>query len=159
MTDTFWALISLLLFIAILVYLKVPAKVGVMLDDRAQRISDELDEARRLREEAQQLLAEYQRKRLQAEKDAQEIVASAKHEAESLAEEARKKTEEFVVRRNKLAEQKIAQAETDAINKVRSTAVDLAIAAANKIISDEVDAKKADTLIKSSLNEVKTRFN
>ncbi|MHC5306601.1 F0F1 ATP synthase subunit B [Bartonella sp. LJL80] len=159
MTDTFWALIGLLLFIAILVAIKIPGKTAAFLDDRARRINDELEEARRMREEAQQVLAEYQRKRAEAEKEAEDIVAAAKREAASLAEEARKKTEDYVARRNKLAEQKISQAEAEAVSAVRSSAVDLAVAAASEIINRELDAKKADSLIKLSLNEVKTRMN
>ncbi|MDA4630026.1 ATP F0F1 synthase subunit B, partial [Escherichia coli] len=104
--------IVLVIFLALMVYLKVPGVVGKSLDGRAERIRDELEEARRLREEAQSLLAEYQRKRKEAEKEAGEIVAAAQREAHAIIEETKQKTEEYVARRNKLAEQKIAQAET-----------------------------------------------
>lgn len=114
MDATFWALIALVIFLALMVYLKVPGVVGKSLDGRAERIRDELEEARRLREEAQSLLAEYQRKRKEAEKEAGEIVAAAQREAHAIIEETKQKTEEYVARRNKLAEQKIAQAETEA---------------------------------------------
>ncbi|MBN9138589.1 MULTISPECIES: F0F1 ATP synthase subunit B [Phyllobacterium] len=159
MDATFWALIALVIFLALMVYLKVPGVVGKSLDGRAERIRDELEEARRLREEAQSLLAEYQRKRKEAEKEAGEIVAAAQREAHAIIEETKQKTEEYVARRNKLAEQKIAQAETEAVNDVRASAVDIAVAAAGRILKDKVDAKTSADLFKSSLSEVKTRLN
>jgi F-type H+-transporting ATPase subunit b len=159
MDSTFWAFIALLLFIALIVYLKVPGMIGRSLDERAENIKKELEEARTLREEAQQLLAEYHRKRKEAEKEAGDIVAAAEREAKALLEDAKRATEEYVVRRNKLAEQKIATAETDAINAVRASAVDLAVAAAGKIVADKVDAKVAVTLFKDALGQVKTNLN
>ena len=159
MDATFWALIALVIFLALMVYLKVPGVVGKSLDGRAERIRDELEEARRLREEAQSLLAEYQRKRKEAEKEAGEIVAAAQREAHAIIEETKQKTEEYVARRNKLAEQKIAQAETEAVNDVRASAVDIAGAAAGRTLKDKVDAKTSADLFKSSLSEVKTRLN
>lgn len=159
MDATFWALIALVIFLALMVYLKVPGVVGKSLDGRAERIRDELEEARRLREEAQSLLAEYQRKRKEAEKEAGEIVAAAQREAHAIIEETKQKTEEYVARRNKLAEQKIAQAETEAVNDVRASAVDIAVAAAGRILKDKVNAKTSADLFKSSLGEVKTRLN
>ncbi|MDR6431655.1 F0F1 ATP synthase subunit B [Brucella pseudogrignonensis] len=159
MDSTFWAFIALLLFIALIVYLKVPGVIGRSLDERAENIKKELEEARTLREEAQQLLAEYHRKRKEAEKEAGDIVAAAEREAKALLEDAKQATEDYVVRRNKLAEQKIATAETDAINAVRASAVDLAIAAAGKIVADKVDAKVAGTLFKDALGQVKTNLN
>ncbi len=159
MDATFWALVGLIIFLAILVYLKVPAAIARSLDDRADRIAKELEEARRLREEAQALLAEYHRKRKEAEEEASNIIAAATREAKAFVDEAKQKTEEYVARRNKLAEQKISSAETEAINEVRSLAVDLAVAAASKIVSDKVDAKTEGALFKSSLEEVKARLN
>ena len=96
MDATFWATVGLIIFLAIVVYLKVPATIGKSLDARADKIRAELEEARRLREEAQQLLAEYQRKRKDAEKEAAEIVDHAKREAGVLVTEAKQKTEEYV---------------------------------------------------------------
>ena len=120
MDATFWALVSLVLFIGLLLYLKVPAMVTKSLDDRADKIRDELEEARKLREDAQALLAEYQGKREEAEKEAADIVAAAKREATALAADAEQKTADFVKRRTAQAEQKISQAETDALAEVRS---------------------------------------
>ena len=122
MDATFWALVGLIIFLGIIFYVKVPAKIVGSLDDRANKIRDELEEAKRLREEAQQLMAEYQRKRQEAEEEAEGIVAAAKREAEALKVDAKVKTEEFVARREALAEQKIAQAEVDAVSAVRASA-------------------------------------
>lgn len=159
MDATFWALVGLVIFLGLMVYVKVPKMIGKSLDDRAARIRDELEQARRLREEAQQLLAEYQRKRKEAEREAEEIVESARHEAEMLVREAKQKTEEYVARRTALAEQKIGQAERDAVNEVRSNAVDIAVAAARKLLADKVDATVAEKLFKSSVQDVKSRLN
>jgi len=155
---TFFAFVGLILFFALVIYLKVPGMVTKSLDERADKIRDELAEAKRLREEAQHVLAEYQRKRKEAEAEAAGIVAAAEREAAMLTAEAKQKTEEFVARRNALSEQKIKQAETDAINAVRAAAVDLAVAAAETIIVKKADAAVQDDLIKSALGEVKARL-
>ena len=156
---TFFAFIGLLLFLALIVYLKVPGMMARGLDARADKISNELAEAKRLREEAQHLLAEYQRKRKDAEAEAASIVASAEREASALTAEARQKTEEYVARRTALSEQKIQQAEADAINAVRAAAVDLAVAAAEKVIAAKADAGTNAALFENAIGEVKTRLN
>jgi F-type H+-transporting ATPase subunit b len=159
MDATFWALVALVIFLAIVAYLKVPAAIARSLDERAARIRDELDEARRLREEAQQVLAEYQRRRKESEAEAAGIVNAARREAAMLSEEARRKTEEYVTRRTALAEQKIARAEQEAINEVRSSAVDIAIEAARAVLAGKVDGQTAASLFASSLQDVKTKLN
>jgi len=159
MDATFWAFVGLILFFAILVYYGVPGLIGKSLDARAERISNDLDEARRLRDEAQQLLAEYQRKRKEAEQEAQDIVTAAKREADMLLVEAKQKTEDYVSRRTTLAEQKIAQAERDAVAEVRGRAVDIAIEAAGQVLAEKVDTGKDAGLFKSALAEVKARLN
>jgi F-type H+-transporting ATPase subunit b len=159
MDNTFWAFIALLIFIGVVVYFKVPGMISKALDERANRIRNELEEARRLREEAQQLLEEFQQKRKEAEKDAADIVASAKREADMLLEDAHRRTEEYVVRRTAIAEQKIAQAEQEAVNEVRASAVDIAVEAARKLLAQKVDAKTGAELFKSSLQEVKSKLN
>ena len=159
MDATFWATVGLFIFLAIVIYAGVPGMVAKSLDARADKIRNELEEARRLREEAQQLLAEYQRKRKEAEQEAGDIVAAAKREATMLVAEAKKNTEDYVARRTVLAEQKIAQAERDAVNEVRSSAVDVAVAAAGRLLADRVDTKADAALFKSALDDVKTRLN
>ena len=156
---TFFAFVGLVLFLALIVYLKVPGMMAKSLDDRADQIRNELAEAKRLREEAQHLLAEYQRKRKEAEAEAANIVAAAEREAEMLTTEARKKTEEFVANRTALSEQKIKQAEADAMKAVRSAAVDLAIAAAESVLAKKADGSVQSGLFNDAVNEVKTRLN
>ena len=156
---TFWAFVSLLLFLGLVVYLKVPGTIGKALDKRADEIKAQLAEAARLREEAQALLAEYQRKRKEAEADAANIVAAAEREAEMLTTEARKKTEEFVANRTALSEQKIKQAEADAMKAVRSAAVDLAIAAAESVLAKKADGRVQSELFNDAVKDVKTRLN
>ncbi|MBY5784111.1 F0F1 ATP synthase subunit B [Rhizobium leguminosarum] len=156
---TFFAFVGLVLFLALVVYLKVPGMMARSLDDRADQIRNELAEAKRLREEAQHLLAEYQRKRKEAEAEAAHIVAAAEREAEMLTAEAKKKTEEFVANRTALSEQKIKQAEVEAMKAVRSAAVDLAIAAAETVLTKRADTKIQSELFGNAVGQVKTRLN
>ena len=156
---TVWVTVGLVLFLGILVYFKVPGFISRALDARAEKIHSDLDEARRLREEAQALLAEFQQKRKDAEKEAADIVTAAKREAEILLGEAHKKTEDYVARRAAIAEQKIAQAEREAVNEVRSSAVDIAVEAARRLLADNADIKAGEQLFKSSLQELKSKLN
>ncbi|MEO0636053.1 MAG: ATP F0F1 synthase subunit B [Pseudomonadota bacterium] len=156
---SFWALVGLVLFLALLGYLGVHKTIGKALDKRADDIRDQLDDARQQREEAQLLLASFQKKRREAEEEAEAIRAAAKREAAAIKEDAERKTKEFIERRTAMAEQKIAQAETDAINEVKAVAVDKAVAAASAIIAGKTDGSKADDLIKQSIAQVKQRMN
>lgn len=156
MDNTFWATVALLILVAVMVYFKVPAMIAKAIDQRGNRIRAELDEARRLREEGQQLLTDLQEKRKQAEKDAADIVAAARREADMLLDEAKKKTADYVSRRAALAEQKIAQAEREAVAEVRATAVDIAVEAARKVLAGKVDAQAG---FQASLQEVKANLN
>ncbi|MEZ5880649.1 MAG: F0F1 ATP synthase subunit B [Nitratireductor sp.] len=159
MDATFWALIALIIFLGIVAYMKVPGMLTKNLDERADNIRNDLEEARRLREEAQELLAEYQRKRKEAEQEASDIIAAAERDAELMAKEAEEKTADFVARRTAMAEQKIAQAQAQAVADVRASAVEIAIAAAGKIVEGKVSGATADKLIKDSIAEVKARLN
>ncbi|MFP5075974.1 F0F1 ATP synthase subunit B [Rhizobium sp. YIM 134829] len=156
---TVWATVGLVLFLVLIAYLKVPGMMGKSLDERADRIRNDLDEAKRLREEAQALLTEYQKKRKDAEADAANIVAAAEREAAALTADAKQKTEDFVARRTQLSEQKIRQAEADAINAVRATAVDIAISAAERVIAARANTSTQTALFDKSISEVKTRLN
>lgn len=156
---TFFALLALLIFIGITIYVKAPAMITKSLDERAGRIKGELDEARRLREEAQALLGEFQQKRKDAEAEAEEILAAARHEAELLVQEIKAKSEDYVARRAAAAEQKIAQAERDAVNEVRALAVDIAVEAARSVLAGQVDGKADTGLFKASLQELKSKLN
>ncbi len=154
-----WVLISFILFLALLVYYKIPDKVAKVLDDRADRIKSELEEARRLREEAQSILADYQQKRREAEKEAEDIIAMARREAQFYAEESRKALNESLQRRIRLAEEKIARAEEQAILDIRSRSADVAVAAAETIIVKELKGKSAEDLVTKGIREVSAKLN
>lgn len=156
---TFWAFVSLVIFLGLMVWLKVPGQIAKSLDARAAKIRSDLDEARRLRQEASDLLDQFRRRRKEAEAEAQGIVAAARSEAETISREAAEKTAEFITRRSAMAEQKIAQAEAQAIAEVKSSAVDIAIAAAEKLIAAKTTGKTAQDLLSRSIAEVKSRLN
>ena len=141
MDATFWAFAAFAVFFALVFYMKAPGKMGSALDKRAEAIKAELDEARRLRDDAQGILAEYQRKRQNAEREAEDIIAQAKAEADRLTEETNASLKEMIERRTKAAEVKIAQAEAQAIADVRAAAADVAVAAAGKIAAGIAEVK------------------
>lgn len=155
---TFWAFIALILFFVLAIVMKVPAMVTGMLDRRIDAIRSELAEARRLREEAEALLASYERKRVQAEQEAQEIVASAREDAARLAADAEAALGELVTRRTKAVEDKIAQVEAQAIADVRARATDVAIEAARLILADQARDQN-DRLVDSAIADVGARLN
>lgn len=159
-TDpTFWVAIALAIFIALALRAKVPAMLTKALDDRADGIRKELAEARRLKEEAQKLLADYQAKHREAETEARAIIDNAKREAETLAAETRRALTESIERRTRLAEDKIARAEAQAVGEVRATAVDVAIAAAERMLADKSGGAGGAQLIEQSLRDLKGRLN
>ena len=155
----FWVLLSFIGFMALLAYMGVPMMVGRILDERADGIRKELDEARRLREDAQALLADYQRKARDAETEAKSIVDQAKREALSLAADSKKQLDESIERRTKVAEDKIARAEAQAISEVRATAVDTALAAAERLLKTRVPGQVGDSLIDQSIRDLKGKLN
>ena len=154
-----WVAVSFVVFLGILLYVGAHRRVIDGLDQRQARIKSELDEATRLRQEAQALLAEYERKGREAEGEAAAIIANATAEAERLAIEAKARMEDFVVRRTKMAEGKIAQAEAQALADVRSAAADAAVAAAEKILSSTAKGKIADDLVAKGIEDVRQKFN
>ena len=154
-----WVAVAFLLFVALLIYLKAPAKIAAMLDERGARIAKELTEARKLREEAQSLLAEYRGKREEAEKTAAQIIEQARKEAEAYAHETRRKLTETIERRTRQAEQKIAQAEAQAVKDVRATVTDLAIAAASELLGTAAKGAKGEALIDQSITAVKSKLH
>jgi len=155
----FWVAVGFFLFIGVLVYYGIPKKMIDALDQRGARIKAELDDARRLRDEAEALLAEYKRKRQAAEAEADAIVAGAREEAERVAAEAKARMEEFVARRSKVAEAKIAQAETQAVADVRAAAAEAAVAAAGKILTESAKGEIADRLLADGIRDVKAKLN
>ena len=155
----FWVAVAFVIFVGGMGYLGVHRMVAKSLDERADRIRAELDEASKLKDEAAQLLAQYQRKRQEAESEAQAIISDAKAEAERMAVEAKTKIEEFVARRTTMAETKIAQAEAQAAADVRAAAADAAIAAAETILSRETKGKLANELISKGIEDVRKKLN
>jgi len=155
----FWVAVAFVIFVLILLRLGVHKKAVTALDTRAARIASELDEARKLRDEAQAILAQSEKKRRQAEQDAQDIIAGARAEAERVAAEAKAKAEEFVARRTAMAQQKIAQAESQAVAEVRAAAAEAAVAASEKVLTQTVQGKVADDLIGQGIRDVKTKLN
>jgi F-type H+-transporting ATPase subunit b len=155
----FWVAVAFLIFLGILAYFGVPKMALSALDARSDRIKQALDEAHRLRSEAQAVLVQYQQKRAEAEKEAQAIIVSARVEAERLAGEAKGKVEEFIARRTKMAESKIAQAEAQALADVRAAAADAAVAAAEKVLVQTTHGAAAESLIAKGISDLKTKLN
>jgi F-type H+-transporting ATPase subunit b len=155
----FWVAIAFVLLMVLFAWLGVHRTVLKALDHRAGRIKGELDDARRLKDEAAKLLADYQARRASAEREAQEIVTNARAEAERIAAEARTRMEDFVVRRTKTAENKIALAEAQALADVRAAAAEAAIAAASTVLSQSVKGPVADDLLAKGIAEVKAKLN
>ena len=154
-----WVAIAFVILMALFVYLGVHKTVLTALDNRRDRIKAELDEARRLKEEAAALLADYKARASSAEREAEAIIASAKDEAERIAAEAKAKLEDFVARRTKTAESKIAMAEAQAVADVRAAAANAAVAAASTILSQQVKGSVADDLIGKGIAEVRGKLN
>ncbi|HEX5509921.1 MAG TPA: ATP F0F1 synthase subunit B [Pseudolabrys sp.] len=154
-----WVALAFIVFIVGLGYLGAHKHVLKALDDRSERIKAELEEASRLKNEAMALLAEYQRKRGEAEHEAQSIIEGAKAEAERLAADAKVKMEEFVERRTKMAETKIAQAEAQATADVRSAAAEAAVTAAEKVLAQETKGELAASLIAKGIEDVGRKLN
>ena len=155
----FWVAVAFIIFVGVLGYFGAHRRLVNSIDDRRDRIKAELDEARRLKAEAEALLATYRRKQQEAEREAQTIIAGAEAEAERLAGEAEAKIEEFVVRRTKMAEGKIAQAEAQALADVRSAATEVAVAAAEAILTHSVKGKVADDLLAKGIADLKAKLN
>ena len=154
-----WVAIAFVIFLGLLVYLGAHRRLIGGIDNRQARIQAELNEAVRLREEAKAVLAEYERKGREAETEATAIIAGAKAEAQRLAVEAKTKMEDFVLRRTKMAEAKIAQAEAQALSDVRAAAADTAVAAAEKILAAAAKGKVAENLVAQGIEDIKKKFN
>lgn len=157
--TSFWALVFVLTFLGLMAYLGVFRKIGAALDDRAAQIAKDLDEAKRLREEASALLADYQRRAREAEAEAAAIVAQAREDAARMKVEAEQRLADMVERRTRAAELKIAQAEARAAAEVRTSAADVAVAAAERILRARVAGGLGADLIEKSIGDVRTNLN
>jgi F-type H+-transporting ATPase subunit b len=159
LTNTTWAFIGLVLFLALIAYFGVFQLFGKFLDKRGEAVSDELAQAKKLREEAEALLVEYQAKRADAKQEAAAIIAAAEQEAVRLTAEAKTALDDLITRKTQSVEARIALAETNAVAEVRARAVDLAVAAATDILKRKVKDEIAAELIAKGIAEAKTRLN
>lgn len=157
-TD-FIVLLAFLAFVGLLIYFKVPRSVGALLDKRAQNIRADLDEARRLREEAQEIYASYERRQREVKDQADQIVANAKREAEAQAAKAKDELKVSIERRLKAAEDQIASAEADAVRAVRNSAVQTAVAAASELLARQVKSGQRSAGIDDAIEDVARRLN
>jgi F-type H+-transporting ATPase subunit b len=155
----FWVAVAFVILMGVFVYFGIHRTVLTTLDHRSERIRAELDDARRLKDEAAKLLAEYKARHASAEREAQDIITSAKAEAERIASEAKAKMEDFVARRTKTAESKIALAEAQALADVRAAAANAAVMAASTILSQSVKGSVADDLLARGIAEVREKLN
>ena len=155
----FWVAIAFLILMGVFGYFGIHRTLLKALDSRRDRIKAELDDARRLKDEAQKLLAEYRARRETAVREADEIVANAKAEAERIAAEAKAKMDDFVARRTKSAESKIAMAEAQAMADVRAAAADAAVTAAAMVMSQSVKGSVADDLMAKGIADVSAKLN
>jgi F-type H+-transporting ATPase subunit b len=155
----FWVAVAFVILLGVFAYYGIHRTVLKTLDHRSDRIKAELDDARRLKDEAAKLLAEYKSRHASAEREAQDIIESARAEAERIASEAKTKMEDFVARRTKTAESKIALAEAQAVADVRSAAATAAVTAASTILSQSVKGPVADDLLAKGIAEVRQKLN
>lgn len=156
--PSFWVGVAFVIFV-VAVWKPISKMLTQALDERAERIRSDLDKAAKLREEAQALLAEYQKKQRDALKDAEAIIAAARAEAEALSKQAAADLETSLKRREQLALQRISQAEAQALTDVRAAAVDLAMQATRKILTEKLDAGRQDALIDSAIKELPAKLN
>lgn len=155
----FWVAVAFVLLMVVFGWFGIHRTILKALDNRSIRIKQELDDARRLRDEAAALLADYKKRHAAAEREAQDIITSAKEEAERIAAEAKTKMEDFVARRTKTAEGKIALAEAQALADVRAAAAEAAVTAATSVLSQSVKGSIADDLIAKGIGEVRSKLN
>jgi F-type H+-transporting ATPase subunit b len=158
MTAEFWVAVAFVVFMAIVWKVGGFKMMTGGLDSRAKRVRHELDEARRLREEAAGVLADYKKRRTEAEREAEAIVASAREEAQRIADEGHARLNDFIARRTKSAETKIAQAEVQATAQVRAAAADAAVKVSEVILRERMQGETAEGLVRQSLGEVRTRL-
>ncbi len=156
--NTFWATAAFFVFVGGMIYIKVPKTIAGALDGKIEKIQHDLDEAKRLREEAQSLLAAYELKRKEAESEANEIIEAAQEEAVRIADEAKISLEDMIIRRTKAVEEKISQAEAQATAEVRARSADVAVEAARTLLVKQM-SEQGDGLIDASIKEVGTRLN
>jgi F-type H+-transporting ATPase subunit b len=157
--PTFWVLVAFIGFVGVLVYFKVPGMVTKGLDARAEKIKADLDNADALLKEAQDLLASYQKKQREAADEAQEIKARAKEEGKRIVENGRAQLEDSLQRREKLAMDRITQAEASALDEIRARTVDIALDATRDLLADNLSDHKANAMLDDAIKELPGRLN
>ena len=155
----FMVLVGFILFLALLAYLKVPGLLGGMLDKRSEGIKSDLDEAKALREEAQTILASYERKQKEVQEQADRIVEAAKVEAQNAAAEAKEDLKQSIKRRLAAAEDQIVSAQASAVKEVRDSAIVVAVAAANDVITKQLSAADGNALIEDAIKDVAAKLH
>lgn len=158
-TPEFWVLVSFVIFMIVAGYAGAFTKIIDALDARGRRVRAELDEAKRLREEAAAVLADYKKKAQEAERDAEAMVSAAREEAERVAKDAHERMTDFVARRTAAAEAKIAQAEQSAAQAVRDAAAEAAVKVSESVLRDQVKGPLGPELIAKGLGEVKSKLH
>ncbi len=157
--TSFWVLVAFIIVLGVFARVGLHKTIGAGLDKRSQTIADEINEARKMREEAQELLAQYQRRQLEAEDEAAAIIEQAKKDAQRLTAEAREKIDAQMERRAKSAEEKIARAEAQALSEVRGQTAELAIAAAREIIKERMDSGAQSAFVDKAIADIRDKLN
>jgi F-type H+-transporting ATPase subunit b len=157
--TTFWVAVSFTIFVLAIIFVKVPAMIGRALDARGESIASQLEEARKLREDAQALLASYERQQREAEDEAQGILDQAQAEAERATKEAQEALAASIARREAQAQDKIAQAEANAVKEVRDVAVEVAVATSRKLIAENLSTAQADALVDNAIGNLRQQLN
>ena len=152
---TFWVAVSFLIFVGLLFYLKVPQKIGQSLDESIKKIKEEIDNAEKLKDEAKNILSEYDSKVSKSKQEIKNLIQKAEKQAESNIIKTNEEFHNIVENRKKAAEEKIKQMKTQAIKDVKNSSVDIAIRSVEKIIKNSIDKKKLDKIYISSIDEAK----
>ena len=149
-----WTLVAFIIFVAIAIYLKAPSMIGKLLDEQIERVKKELSDAIELKEEANALLAEYERKKEDAEKEAEIIIANAKERAKNYEQSALSKSEEIIKRQEAQSVEKINQTEIQAMSRIRKSIIEKSIDSAEKLVSEKISSKKSDQIFTDSLKDL-----
>lgn len=153
--DATWVAIGFILFILLLIYFKIPNQITKILDDRSKKIKDELDEAKRLREEAQTILSEFQKKNTEAEQTAKTIIDNAKKLAKNYEKDAKDKFDQNVVRKKKLLDEKLNRLENDAINQIKDNITDIVLETVkNSVKGNNIKPKVSQEIIDQGIEQI-----
>lgn len=156
--ETFWVAVAFFIFIG-MVFRPVGRLLGAALDKRAEKIKSDLDEAEKVKEDAQALLVNYQRKHKESTEEAEEIIARAKSEAERIVASAKARVEEEIAKKTEIALQKIAQAEAAVVNEIKNNAIDITLSAARSIIVENLDRESAEEIIHQAISGIDRKFH